>query len=247
MNHSERYVPPPPPYQFSLQHDRKVDDEQVLELSKGGPFPEDEKDSKHARSPTPPSTPKDPVKSVSGNSRAQRPLPPRPAGTRPFGPRTKSGSAADIKPRAAQNDYSTKPHAPVLPSFSAIRPSYTQSVFLPDHPSPLQQPSQSQASYDTSRQTYDDRRPVSSYSLMEPYAESSFRRPSHMSSQLPRYFPPQNGARLVFDPSVAYSDSQANTRITQGGVTASSFYSSSVSSHLHPDSAMVSGSHQLSV
>lgn len=226
MNHSERYVAPPPPYEPPLQHDHKVANEQVLELSKGGPFPEDGKDSKHPRSPTPPSTPKHPVKSVSGNSRAQRPLPPRPADTRSLGPRSKSGSAADIKSRAAQNDYSTKPHAPVLPSFSVARPS---SMFHPDasaHPSPLHHPSQS-PSYDTSRQTYDDRRPVSSYSLMEPYAESSFRRPPPISSQSPLYLLPQNdnfGTRLVFDPSVAYSDSQTNARIAQRGVSASSFY-----------------------
>jgi hypothetical protein len=218
MNDSEHYVPPPPPYEHSPQRDHKVTDEaQALEVSKGGPFQEEDKDSKHSRAlsdktskdDASPSTPK-----RAGAIRGPRPLPPRPEDARQLRPRRKCGSVADIKSYPARNDHEIgEPHTLVPPPFSAMGPSLhkaSQAIFHPStsvHPSPLHYPYQS--SYDTPRR---NRWQPSSYFPMEPCTETSLKRPSDMSFQSPPYSLPQNETRLLFNPSVAYSDSQANAR-----------------------------------
>lgn len=234
---SERYVPPPPPYELSLQRDQKVAEEvQALEVSKERPFRGEEcKDSKHSRAladetsrdiaiDSPLNIPKRQTKSDSARLRAPRPLPPSPVNidTRPLGQRRQEGKSrpvTDIKAYAAQNDHETEPQSPAPPPFSAIEhsfgePFYMQSMLHPStsvHTSPLHHPSQS--SYDTPRRNYDNRPPAAAYSSNGPYAESSFRRSSHVHSQYTSYSLPQDknfGTRLPFDPSVAYSNSQAS-------------------------------------
>lgn len=228
---SERYVPPPPPYELSLLRDQKVTEEaQALEVSKESPFRDEEcKDSKHSKVLAD-ETLKDthtlpgiPTRSDSTSLRAPRPLPPSPADIdiRPLRPRrqgVKFKPAVDTKTYPVQNDCGQEPHSPAPPPFSAIGPPledppYLQSVLHPSpsaHFSPSHYPSQ--PSYNTPRRNYDNRRPTFAYSPIEHRAETSFRRCSHVPSQSSL---PQNmnyGTRLVFDPSVAYSNSQAGAQ-----------------------------------
>ncbi|KAF8558744.1 hypothetical protein OG21DRAFT_976060 [Imleria badia] len=169
MGDSERYVPPPPPYELSLDPDQKVSEPQAHDI---GPFPgrDEEKDSKYFRALSDklqrevalPNNPKRLVRSVSGNLRAPRPLPLSPADTRSRGHGGIVGSVADLKSFAAQNDHATE-HPPVPPPFSAIGPpldevSYTQSMRHSSpsvHPSPFHCPSQ--PSHDVPRRSFDDR------------------------------------------------------------------------------------------
>lgn len=231
---SERYVPPPPPYELSLQRDQKVAEEvQALEASKESPFRDEEwKDSKaladetlgsiaiHSLS----SVPKRPTRLDSTNLRAPRPLPPSPAGnvdTPSLDPRGKSRPVVDTKTYAIQNGHEREPHSPAPPPFSAIESSFgehshLQSAFHPStsvHPFPSHYPSQ--LSYETPRRNHGNRRPASACSPIQRYAETTVRRSPHVSSESTSYSLPQNKSfetRLPFDPSVAYSDSQANIR-----------------------------------
>lgn len=231
MGDSERYIPPPPPYELSIQHDQKVSETQAH------PFREEGKDSKQFRtlsdkiqSGVLPSNSKHLARSVSGNLRAPRPLPPSPADARSRTLGTKFGSVADIKSFAAQNDLATDPHPPVPSPFSATGPldeaPYMQSM---RHSSPsIHSPSfhyPSPPLHDAHRRSFDDRWRGSTYSPMESSVETSKRRPSYMSSQSPSYPLPQSkDMRLTFDPSVAYSASQANAHtafVPQRGVAAS--------------------------
>ncbi|KAG8218880.1 hypothetical protein J3R82DRAFT_4559 [Butyriboletus roseoflavus] len=232
---SERYVPPPPPYELSIQRDQKVVEEvQALEVSKESPLRDEEcKDSKHSRAladetsrdittHTFPSIPKRPTRSDSASLQAPRPLPSNFADidTRPLPRGRKLGSAVDTKTHAVQNDHEEKAHSPAPLPFPAIGPplgnlSYMQSMLYPStsvHSSPSHYPSQ--PSYDTPRLRYDNRRPVSAYSPTEHHTETSFKCSSHAPSQSPL---PQNvkfGTRMSFDPSVAYSNPQAGARTT---------------------------------
>lgn len=231
MSDSEHYVPPPPPYEHPPQHNHKVTDEaQALEVSKGGPFQEEEKDSKNSRAlsdktskdatlHTPPSL----IPKRAGAIRGPRPLPPRPSDPLQLRPRRKCGSVADIKSYPARNDHEiSEPHAAVPPPFSAMGPSLHKASQTMLRPSPLHYPYQS--SHNTPRRNRDDRWPLSSYFPMEPWAETSLKQPSDIPSQSP----PQNETRLSFNPSVAYSDSQANGRAafaTQREVVASLYRS----------------------
>ncbi|KAF8450264.1 hypothetical protein L210DRAFT_2377597 [Boletus edulis BED1] len=267
MSDSERYIPPPPPYELALQHDQKVTEAQALDLevSKGGPFRDDEKDQalsvKDLKDvPTHPlsSITKYLPRQASGNLRAPRPLPSRPADTRLRGQGYKLEPVAETKSFAAQNDFATEPQALPPPSFSAIGRTLDEAFYLQSmhHPSPSVRHSTfhypSQSSYGAPRRESDDRWRVSAYSATEPYAEMSFRRSSQPSVQSPSYSAPQSngnpGAHLLFDPSVAYSDSQANSRTASAAQRemAASLYSSAVSPHLRPSSAVTSGSHQYS-
>ena len=230
MNDSEHYVPPPPPYEHSLQHDHKVTDEaQALEVSKGSPFQEEEKDSKHSLSDKTPSDLHPIIPKSAGALRGPRPLPPRPEGARQLRPRRKYGSVADLKSYPAWDvDHAiVEPHTPVPPSLSAMAPSREKASQTKHHPS-TSVPSPLQYSYQPSRDIprRNNRWPVSSYYPIEPYAEvTSLERPAHMPSLLPQYLPRQNESRLSFDPSVAYSGSQANTRVLQREVAASLYRS----------------------
>ncbi|KAN0097224.1 hypothetical protein V8E55_001670 [Tylopilus felleus] len=228
MTDSDPYIPPPPPYELSLQHDQKVDIQPLdSEVSKWNPFRDQEKDSKRSsvfpdKFPTDAAghtVPKCSTRSANGNPRTARPLPPSPADTRSPSSRGKVGSVAEIKSYVTQNNNETEPHAPVAPPFSAVghsrdETSYTQSMLHPSssaHSTPSHHPTQ--PSYNTPRHGRDDRWRASALSPME--SESSFRRSSHMSSLSPSYSLPQNDSfrtRLSFDPFVAYSDSQASSR-----------------------------------
>lgn len=245
---SERYVPPPPPYELSIQRDQKLTEEvQTLKVSKGNPFRDDEwNDSKHSSLlalkdiavHTIPSGPRYQTRSDSASLRARRPLPSRPVDTHPLGLQgqgDKLWSDAEIKPYAMQNDHAMELRSAASLLFPATAPSPDQSPYLQSmhhqstsvQRSPLHYPSQSL--YDTPRQERDDRWLVSARSSTELRAEASFRRSPHMPLQSPSYSLPHNnnaGTRLAFDPSVAYSDSQGNARTTfstrQGA--AASFY-----------------------
>lgn len=228
---SERYVPPPPPYELSIQRDRKVtDDVQTLEALKASPFREEEEwnDFKHSRilSDKPfkdtavDTLPGIPKFQARADNRARRPLPPRPVDG-PLGPRGQGGgfsSNAEINPYATQNYRATERSPVASPSFPVIIPDESSYLHSMHHrstsvePTPLYYPQRSL--HDTPHRASGDRCVGSS---MDPRAETWLRRSSNISLQSLSYPLPQNdnfGARLSFDPSVAYSASQANVQAT---------------------------------
>ncbi|KIJ70537.1 hypothetical protein HYDPIDRAFT_105280 [Hydnomerulius pinastri MD-312] len=274
---SERYIPPPPPYELSLQRDQKISEElQELELSKKSPVHDDEenpewednKDSKALAqkvlmmqtSVQPLHIQKRSVPSNNAGLRGPRPLPPSPADARlrqaPGGARRFS-PIPENKERAAELDRSEEPYSPAPPPFSAVapsldRPAYERSFFHPSTsaaPSPLNSPLR--PSFDTPRNWQSNQRPYSSYSPTESRPEPSYRRASNSSFQTaPSHTPSPSrnyGMRLAFNPSVAYSNSQNDpwgTVVEPRQPSAAALYSSAISSHLHPGSAMNPGSRQ---
>jgi len=253
---SERYIPPPPPYQLSIQHDQKVTEElHTLEPSKIDSSQDEEwNDSKYSLVLTDKALKdaalhnisKHPARldGVSLRTRS-RPLPSRPIdppGSQEQG--YKLHPIADIKSDAVQNHRTTRLRTAASMLFPA--PSFgepTHHLSPSVQPSPLHYPSPS--SYDTPRRKHDDRWPVPAYSSLNPGAEARFRRSSHTSFQSPQHDLPQknsSGMRLSFDPSVAYSD-QATTPTTRREAAAS-LYASAVSSHLPIDNPTTYGSRQ---
>ena len=214
---SERYIPPPPPYQPSIQHDQKVAKEvHTLEPSKTDSSRNEEwNDAKYPMVLTDKvlkeaalhSISKYPARLDGASFRTRpRPLPSRPVD--PPGPQDqdKLDAMGEIK----QNHHPIKLRSTASMQFTA--PSLGEPM---RRPSSAVQPSPSQ-SYDR-RRTLDDRWPVSAYPPIDPGVESHFRCSSHAPLQsAPHGRPLKNtfGMRLSFDPSVAYTDSQANIPTT---------------------------------
>ncbi|KAF9221991.1 hypothetical protein BS17DRAFT_228540 [Gyrodon lividus] len=263
---SERYIPPPPPYELSLQCDQKISEElQELDLSKKRPIQgeeehgewEDSKDSKFLAQKTLIEVTVQPLRiqkrtAASNNTgvRGPRPLPPSPADARLLGPqgrgnRRKFSPILESKAQAAEQDRMEETYSPAPPPFSAIAPSLPgppneRTILHPStsaSPSPLNSPLQ--PSFGTSRRRLDNQRPFSAYST-EPRTETSFRRSSHTPIQsTSSYTLPRDrgvGMRLAFNPSVAYCNSQADDGTETQGMSAAALYSSAVSSHLNPGS-----------
>ncbi|KAF8845799.1 hypothetical protein BDN67DRAFT_300376 [Paxillus ammoniavirescens] len=264
---SEHYILPPPPYELSLQRDQKISEElQELELSKkrqtegeedSGEWG-DNKDSKVLAQKAlmeltvkPLRIQKRPAASHNAAVRGPRPLPKRPADASlcsPQGQGNRRSPLLETKARETEQDHMAETYSPAPPPFSAIAPPlvgppYEWSMLHPNtSATPLPLNSLLRPSFDASRQSHSNQWPT--YYPPEPRTDTSFRRTSHASFQsASSSTPPRDrnfGMRLAFDPSVAYSNSQAETR----EMNAAALYSSAVSSHLDPGSAMNPGSRQ---
>lgn len=245
MSDSERYVPPPPPYELFLQHDQKVVDVQALdsEVLKARSFRDQlndwalsDKTPRGVAIHTAPSTPKGPPRPASENIRVPRPLPPSPADTHLRGQASRFASVADTKLLAVQNDRATEPYVLAPPPFSATPLSldegaYGQSVYHPTpsvYSTPFHYPPQ--PSYGARRRNTDDRWRIPAYLPTESCTETltSFRRSSHTSAQTPSSCLSQDDtfrARLAFDPSLAYGGSQVHSRTASPGMAAALYRS----------------------
>jgi hypothetical protein len=250
---SEYYIPPPPPYELSLQRDQKISEElQELELSKKRPTEGEEdsgewgdnKDSKVLAQKAlmevtvkPLRIQKRPAASNNAAVRGPRPLPQRPTDASLRSPqgqgnRRRCSPMLETKARETEQDHMAETYSPAPPPFSAIAPPlvgppYEWSMLHPNTsaaPSPLNSPLR--PSFDASRQSHSNQ--WSTYSPPEPRTDTPFRRTSHAPFQsTSSSTPPRDrnfGMRLAFDPSVAYSNSQADAVADTREMSAAALY-----------------------
>ncbi|KIK98039.1 hypothetical protein PAXRUDRAFT_824311 [Paxillus rubicundulus Ve08.2h10] len=263
---SEHYIPPPPYELSLQRDQRISEELQELELSKRRPTEGEEdsgewgdnKDSKVLDQKAsmevivkPLRVQKRPAASNNAAVRGPRPLPQRPpdAGLRSLqgqGNRPRCKPMPETKAQETEQNHMGETYSLAPPSFSAIGPPlvgppYERSMLHPNTsaaPSLLNSPLQ--PSFDASRQSHTNHWPLSRYSLPEPRTETSFRRTSHAPLQsTSSSIPPRDrnfAMRLAFDPSVAYSNFQADAVTETREMGATALYSSAVSSHLDPGS-----------
>ncbi|KAH7887717.1 hypothetical protein F5I97DRAFT_882150 [Phlebopus sp. FC_14] len=240
---SDRYVPPPPPYELSLQRDQKISEElQLLELSTKPPIEdkddgecEESKDSKALAQKAFVEASIQPLRiqkrSGAANSnglRGPRPLPPSPADACARNARwPQHGPRTSPELHAKDPVSAPPPFTPLGPSLDG--PPYEQTFShrtTSGAPSPL--PNLPQSLPDGPRHWHNNRRPQSSWASAE-------------STPGPAAPPTKSHRmRLAFDPSVAYVNSntdQWDAVFERQTVSAASLYSSAVSSHLHPSAA----------
>ncbi|KAG2367354.1 hypothetical protein BDR07DRAFT_1606264 [Suillus spraguei] len=232
---SDSCNPPPPSYELSQQgHDRKIVEKklQQLLLSKIPIHDVEEerdevdiKDSKESEEKQPSSsfqTPVQPLHIQKRTLRGARPLPPRPADAQcSCGKPAAINQIGPLKEEPEHQDYEEVLSPP--PPFTVVGPSlegppYEYSMYHSKGSAPQQPPNRT--SFNPPSVRRGQHRPSSSYSPAEPRTETSYRRISHGS-----YLEPSSSKHLT--PS--------------GKINAASYYSSAVSSYLHPAPAVNPG------
>lgn len=265
---SDSCNPPPPSYELSQQgHDRKIVEKklQQLLLSKIPIHDVEEerdevdiKDSKESEEKQPSSsfqTPVQPLHIQKRTLRGARPLPPRPADAQcSCGKPAAINQTGPLKEEPEHQDYEEVLSPP--PPFTVVGPSlegppYEYSMYHSKGSAPQQPPNRT--SFNPPSVRRGQHRPSSSYSPAEPRTETSYRRISHGSYLEPsssKHSTPSgksSNTRLNFNPSIAYassSDAMHNHwehTSDSTAVNAASYYSSAVSSYLHPAPAVNPG------